>query len=177
MNYLHVTIAVAGAATAGVISAGTAAALPDAPTPIGPEYDITNDGGLAGIDTQTLGYQDFSVFGDPTETFTGAVLNDSDVFGGSNYNVDVYADPTGNVTDGEQYNYFIGDGFGEEYNGIGVTPEADYITPFGDINFPTSLVEALGPEFFEPPLVAITAGSAATDLIDPSLFDIGSFLP
>jgi hypothetical protein len=35
---------------------------------------------------------------------------------------------------------------------IGGTPEAFFTTPFGDINFPTWFVEALGPSYFEPSL-------------------------
>lgn len=176
MNYQRVTIALAGAVMAAVVPAGIASADPgENITPTGPESTPTPDGGLTGLDSQTLGFQDFSVIGNSSETFEGAVRSATDVFGGTNYNVDVYADPTGGLTDGEQYNYFVIDGFGEEYDSIGVTPEAEYITPFGDFSVPTAFVEALGANFFEPSLEEATEPAAAADL--PSLLDIGAFLP
>jgi hypothetical protein len=69
-----------------------------------------------------------------------------------NYNVSVEQDIAGDVPVGEQYNDFTFDAFGEVYNNIGGTPEAFYTTPFGDFNFPTWFVEAVGPTFFEPSL-------------------------
>ena len=66
----------------------------------------------------------------------------------SDSNVSVVQDISGNVPVGEQYNDFmIGDNWGVVYNSIGVTPEAYYITPFGDFNVPNWFVEAVGRPF------------------------------
>ena len=80
-----------------------------------------------------------------------------------NYNLFVEQDISGNVPVGEQYNDLnIGlDGFGEIYNTIGGTPEAFIVTPFGDLNFPTWFVEAVGPSFFEPSTLTEAPLSAA----------------
>lgn len=71
----------------------------------------------------------------------------------------------GNVPVGEQYNdFWIGNDWGVVYNDIGVTPEAFYITPFGDLNVPTWFVEAVGPTFFEPSapwLAGVVCGDTA----------------
>jgi hypothetical protein len=99
-----------------------------------------------------LGYQDFSLLNAPAETFEGVVRNDYDLLGGNNDNILVEQDISGNVPVGEQYNDFTIDGFGEVYNSIGGTPAAFFTTPFGDLNFPTWFVEAVGPSFFEPSL-------------------------
>ena len=51
----------------------------------------------------------------------------------------------------EQYNDFTFLGsWGEVFNSIGGSPEAFYITPFGDIDIPSWFVEPVGPTFFEP---------------------------
>jgi hypothetical protein len=148
---IRITLTLTGALAALAFSAATAHADSDAPTPIGPEFNIIADGGhpwVGGI----LGYQDFSLLNAPAETFEGAVRNDYDLVGGNNDNILVEQDISGNVPVGEQYNDFTIDGFGEVYNSIGGTPEAFFTTPFGDLNFPTWFVEAVGPSFFEPSL-------------------------
>jgi len=165
-----------GALAALAFSAATAHADPDAPTPIGQEFDIVSDVGhpwMQGI----LGHQDFSVLNAPAETFEGVVRNDFDLLGDENDNIVVEQDISGSIPVGEQYNDFSIDnlltgtpsGFGEVYNSIGVTPEAFYYTPFGEFNFPTWFVEAVGPNFFEPsiffePLPAADLPGLAADL-------------
>ena len=85
------------------------------------------------------------------ETFEGVVRLDTNGLGLDDHNVSVVQDISGNVPVGEQYNIFtFDDVWGEVYNSIGGTPEAFYITPFGDIDIPTWFVEAVGPTFFEP---------------------------
>jgi hypothetical protein len=158
---IRITPTLTGALAALASSAATAHADPDAPTPIAPEFNIIADGGhpwVGGI----LGYQDFSVLNAPDETFEGVVRNDYDLVGGNNDNILVEQDISGNVPVGEQYNDFTIDGFGEVYNSIGGTPEAFYTTPFGDLNFPTWFVEAVGPSFFEPSLFFQPSLEAAT---------------
>jgi hypothetical protein len=156
---IRITLTLTGALAALAFSAATAHADLDAPTPIGDGFNV-NDACCAGssFDYNELYYQDFSVPNAPAETFEGAVQSDSNVFGGAeDENVVVEQDISGNVPVGEQWNEFhidnfggIFSGFGEVYNNIGGTPEAFYITPFGDLNVPTWFVEAVGPTFFEP---------------------------
>jgi hypothetical protein len=167
---IRITLTVTGALAALAFSAAAAHADPDAPTPIGTEVNIISDVGhpwVGGI----LGYQEFSVLNDPSQTFEGIVRNDYDIFAGNNDNIVVEQDITGNVPVGEQYNdytLFLGPATGEYglvYNDIGGTPEAFFFTPLGDINFPTWFVEAVGPSFFEPSiyfesLPAATASAA-----------------
>ena len=87
----------------------------------------------------------------PDETFEGVVRLDTNGFGLDDHNVSVVQDISGSVPVGEQYNDFtFFDNWGEVDNSIGGTPEAFYITPFGDIDIPTWFVEAVGPTFFEP---------------------------
>lgn len=165
---IRITLTVTGALAALAVSVATSHADPDAPTPIGPEFNIVLDAGHPWV-TGNLGQQDFSVFNAPAETFEATVRNDYDLFLGNNDNILVVQDISGNVPLGEQYNDFtIGD-FGEVYNSIGGTPEAFFTTPFGDINFPTWFVEAVGPTLFEPsiyfePLPAAELSGLAADL-------------
>ena len=155
-------------ALAALALAAPVHADPDAPTPIDLEPNVISDAGhpwVAGI----LGHQDFSVLNHPDETFEAVVRNDYDLFGGNNDNILVEQDISGNVPLGEQYNYFTFGDFGEVYNNINGTPEAFYTTPFGDLNFPTWFVEAVGPNFFEPsiyfePLPAAELSGLAGDL-------------
>jgi hypothetical protein len=152
-----ITLALTGALAALAFSAATAQASPDAPTPIGDGFNVTDCcviGPWQALEDQY--YQDFSVPNDPANTFEGLVREDSPFFGfsgiRSDYNVYVEKDIAGNVPVGEQYNSlnFDTEGFNLVYNTIGGTPEAAYITPFGDLNFPTWFVEAVGPSLFEP---------------------------
>ncbi len=156
---IRITLALMGALAALAFCAAPAHADLDAPTPFGPEFNSTVDDSYFLYQTQYD--QDFSLFNAPAETFEGAVRYDRPYYGvGDNYHVSVEQDISGNVPVGEQFNDFrIGDGnsfpiegFGEVYNSIGGTPEAFLTTPFGDLNFPTWFVEAVGPSFFEPSL-------------------------
>jgi hypothetical protein len=158
----HNTIALAltGALAALAFSAATAHADPDAPTPIGDGFNLTEDGSIPWLDEQILYHQDFSVLNAPAETFEGVVHFDDVTFSLGdyhdpleNYNISVEQDIAGKVPVGEQYNNFdLGGEYGYDlvYNSIGGTPEAFLTTPFGDIDFPTAFVEAVGPTFFEP---------------------------
>jgi hypothetical protein len=165
---IRITLTLTGALAALAFSAATAHADLDAPTPFGPEFEYTlNDSPWL---HEILDEQDFSLFNAPAETFEGAVRYDHPYYGGSdNYNVSVEQDIAGNVPVGEQYNDFridnfgvgVPSGFGEVYNSIGGTPEAFFTTPFGDLNFPTWFVEAVGPTFFEPSYALATTSPAA----------------
>lgn len=164
-----ITLALTGALAALVFSAATAHADPDAPVPIGDGFNYTDCcviGPWQALEDQY--YQDFSVPNDPAETFEGLVRLDTPFFGfsgvRSDYNVYVEKDIAGNVPVGEQYNSlnFATEGFNLVYNNIGGTPEAAYITPFGDLNFPSWFVEAVGPSLFEPSLYTEPPLSAAT---------------
>ena len=104
---------------------------------------------MGGRDTGLPGFQRAQR---PDRDVRGRVRNDYDLVGDNNDNILVLQDISGNVPVGEQYNDFTIDGFGEVYNSIGGTPEAFFTTPFGDLNFPTWFVEAVGPSFFEPSL-------------------------
>src|SRR5882757_2515941 len=165
---IRITLALTGALAALAFSAATAHAdpwvytpNPDGPTPIGPSFDETTGADLWSAHGQLS--TDFSVLNHPDETFVGVERLYYDAFGFSEDNIYVAQDISGNVPVGEQYNDFmIGDFWGVVYNDIGVTPEAFYITPFGDLTVPTSLVEALGPSFFEPSMFADAPVSAAT---------------
>jgi hypothetical protein len=156
---------VVGAAFAGALafSAATAHADPNYPVPIGDQSNYTDccvAGPWQALEDQY--YQDFSAPNDPAETFDGLVRLDSPFWGFSgirnDYNVYVEKDISGNVSVGEQYNElnFGGPGsaglenFHLVYDNIGGTPEAAFVTPYGDLNFPTWFVELLGPSFFEP---------------------------
>jgi hypothetical protein len=164
-----ITLALTGALAALAFSVATVHASPDAPTPIGDEFNYTDCcviGPWGALEDQY--YQDFSVPSDPAETFEGLVRLDTPFFGfsgiRSDYNVYVEKDIAGNVPVGEQYNSlnFDTEGFSLVYNTIGGTPEAAYITPFGDLNFPTWFVEAVGPSLFEPSFYTESPLSAAT---------------
>jgi hypothetical protein len=164
----NITLALTGGLAALAFSAATAQAAPDYPTPIGDAFNLTDCcviGPWGALETQY--YQDFSVPNDPADTFEGLVREDSPFFGysgiRSDYNVYVEKDITGNVPIGEQYNSlnFDLDGFSLVYSDIGGTPEAAFTTPFGDLNFPTWLVEFLGPSFFEPSFYTESPLSAA----------------
>jgi hypothetical protein len=164
---IALTAALAGALAVLTFSAATAHACgtagngfadcPDLPTNIDFNlntigvYELYNPLFYQQTETTNL---DFSVLNAPDQTFEGTVLYRLGEYGGENYNLSVTEDISGNVPLGEQYNDFtfydvLGE-WGEVYNDIGVTPEAFLITPFGDIDFPTAFVEAVGPTFFEP---------------------------
>jgi hypothetical protein len=167
-----ITLALTGALAALAFSAATAQASPDAPTPIGDGFNVTDCcviGPWQALEDQY--YQDFSVPNDPANTFEGLVREDSPFFGfsgiRSDYNVYVEKDIAGNVPVGEQYNSlnFNLDGVYLVYDNIGGTPEASFITPSGDLNFPTWFVELLGPSFFEP---SIYTGAPLLDATLPA---------
>jgi hypothetical protein len=170
---IRITLTLTGALAAMAFSAAAAHADPDAPTPIGTEIDIVSDVGHPWVGGN-LGYQEFSLLNAPSETFEGIVRNDYDIiFAGSNDHILVDQDLAGDVPLGEQYNdytSYLGPATGEfglVYNDIGGTPEAFFFTPFGDINFPTWFVEAVGPSFFEPSIYFESlpgATSAAAEL-------------
>ena len=174
---IRITVALTGALAALAFSAATAHAHTDYdyPTPIGDGFNYTDccvTGPWGALETQY--FQDFSVPNDPADTFEGLVREDSPFFGysgiASDNNVYVEQDITGNVPIGEQYNSlnFGGptspslDGFHLIYNDIGGTPEAFLSTPFGDLNFPTWFVEAVGPSLFEPSFYTEPPPSGAT---------------
>jgi hypothetical protein len=148
---IRITLALTGALAALAFSAATVHAEPDAPTPFGDSWGLT-ESNVPYVVAQDQQYTDFSVLNDPSETFVGLWRGDTGYLNGlSDYNIYVEQDISGNIPVGEQYNDFmIGDNWGVVYNSIGVTPEAFYITPFGDLNVPTWFVEAVGPTFFEP---------------------------
>src|ERR1700744_1811667 len=163
-------------------AAATVHADTDYPTPIGDEFNYTDCcviGPWQALETQY--YQDFSVPNDPADTFEGLVRLDSPFFGfsgiRSDYNVYVEKDIAGNVTIGEQYNSlnFDTEGFSLIYNNIGGTPEAFFATPFGDLNYPSWLVELLGPSFFEPSFYTEAPMSAAT--LSAELPGLGADVP
>jgi hypothetical protein len=165
----RITLTLTGALAALAFSAATVHADVEAPTPIGDAFNYTDCcviGPWGALEDQY--YQDFSVPNDPAETFEGLVRFDTPFFGysgiDSDYNVYVEKDIAGNVPVGEQYNSlnFATEGFSLVYNNIGGTSEAAYITPFGDLNFPTWFVELLGPSFFEPSFYTEAPLSAAT---------------
>jgi hypothetical protein len=161
------TMILTGALAALAFSAATAHADLDAPTPIGDEFNVNDFIGLGPwLDTQELYNRDFSVPNAPDETFEGVVRLDQVAVGAYNYNLFVEQDISGNVPIGEQYNDLsLGlslSGWGEVYSTIGGTPEAFIVTPFGDLNFPTWFVEAVGPSFFEPASLTEAPVSAAT---------------
>ena len=155
---IRITLTLTGALAALAFSVATARADPYAPTPIGPEFNVYDY--PTWFYDQTAYHQDFSLLNAPAETFEGAVRYDYLYYSGdNNYNVSVEQDISGNVPVGEQYNDFFitltaeatgANSFGLVYNDIGGTPEAFFTTPFGDLNFPTWFVEAVGPTFFEP---------------------------
>ena len=168
---IRMTLGLTGALAALAFSTVTAHADPDldAPAPIGDAFSYTDCcviGPWQALETQY--YQDFSVPNDPADTFEGLVRLDSPFFGfggiRSDYNVYVEKDIAGNVPIGEQYNSlnFDTEGFSLIYNNIGGTPEAFFATPFGDLNYPSWLVELLGPSFFEPSFYTEAPLSAAT---------------
>ena len=136
---IRVTLALTGALAALAFSAATAHADPDAPTPIGDQFNVHDFNGLGPwLDSQELYNQDFSVPNTPDETFEGVVRFDQVGVGSFNYNLFVEQDISGNVPIGEQYNYlsFSLGSWSEVYSTIGGTPEVFFATPFGDLNFP-----------------------------------------
>jgi len=155
---IRITLALTGALAALAFSAATAhadPAWPDSPTSLDGGFNVLFGGSNPTFYTDTWN-QDFSVLNTPDETFMGAVTTENGVHCCDNYNITVQEDISGNVPIGEQYNEFtflylpILGHWGEVYNDIGVTPEAFLTTPFGNIDFPTAFVEAVGPTFFEP---------------------------
>jgi hypothetical protein len=168
---IRITLALTGALATLCFSAATGHAdspWPDGPTPFGPSWGFSHSN-VPWIVSQDQQYTDFSVRNDPSETFVGLTRADTGWLLDGDENTYVVQDISGNVPVGEQYNYFwIGNDWGMVYNSIGGTPEAFYITPFGDINVPTWFVEAVGPTFFEPSapwlagLYDMTATAAAT---------------
>jgi hypothetical protein len=164
---IRITLALTGALAALTFSAATGHADyvydPDGPTPFGDSWGQTYTY-VPYVLGEYQQYTDYSVLNDPSETFVGLETSDIGYLNGlSDSNIYVEQDISGNVPVGEQYNDFmIGDNWGEVYNDIGVTPEAFYITPFGDFNVPTWFVEAVGPTFFEPSAPWLEGLSAAT---------------
>lgn len=156
---IRITLALTGALAALAFSAATAHAdsgWPDSPTSIDGGSNVEYYYSNPLFSSAATWDQDFSVLNAPDETFEGAVQHEFGVHCCDNYNVTVEQDISGNVPIGEQYNDFtivnfpiLGD-WEMVYNDIGVTPEAFLATPFGDIDFPTAFVEAVGPTFFEP---------------------------
>ncbi len=155
---IRITLALTGALAALAFSAATAHAdsgFPDSPTSLDAGFNVLFGPYNPSFSTETWD-QDFSVLNTPDETFMGGVTRELGVHCCDNYNVTVEQDISGNVPIGEQYNDFtflylpILGHWGLVYNDIGVTPEAFFTTPFGDLNFPTAFVEAVGPTFFEP---------------------------
>jgi hypothetical protein len=78
---IRITLTLTGALAALAFSAATAHADPDAPTPIGPEFNLTQDGHIPLPDEQLLYHQDFSLLNAPAETFEGVVHFDYAEFG------------------------------------------------------------------------------------------------
>ncbi len=160
---IRIALTLTGALAALAFSAATAHADlddPGAPTPIDAGFNFVNDAGHPWV-TGTMWDQDFSVLNAPDETFEGVVRSDYTLWLTANDHIDVEQDIAGNVPLTEQYNDFYitltalatgANSFGLVYNDIGGTPEAFFTTPFGDLNFPTAFVEAVGPSFFEPSL-------------------------
>ena len=160
---IRITLALTGTLAALAVSAATAHADlddPGAPTPIDAGFNFAFDGGHPWV-TGTMWDQDFSLLNSPDETFEGVVRSDYTLWLTANDHIVVDQDIAGNVPLGEQYNDFYitlsaeatgANSFGLVYSDIGGTPEAFFTTPFGDINFPTAFVEAVGPNFFEPSL-------------------------
>jgi hypothetical protein len=151
---MRTTLTLTGVLAALAFFAAPAHADPDAPTPIdvGSNWTVAYGPGLE----LYVSDQDFGVFNVPDDTFEGVVREGFDLLGDENYNISVQQDISGTVPVGEQYNDYtpyFGSATGEYglvYNDIGGTPEAFFFTPFGDVNFPTWFVEALGSTFFEP---------------------------
>jgi hypothetical protein len=122
----------------------TITALPDLSTPV-------EVNGLPGVDEQ---FSQTGVFddtlGSQSGTFDGELLTASDVFGGSNTEVVVQSDPSGDAPAvGSTFDTFSLDGFGEIYSnvpGTGFDAGASDIilTPLGDFALPPELVSVLG---------------------------------
>jgi hypothetical protein len=160
------TVALTGMLAALAFSAATAHADPQAPTPFpdepipfGPSFDVSS--GVGPLSTHAQQSTDYSVFNHPDETFVGVWRAYDNAFGFDTSNIYVEQDISGNVPVGEQYDIAGYWDWSVVYNDIGGTPEAFYITPFGDLNVPTWLVEALGPSFFVPSMFADAPQSAA----------------
>ncbi len=160
---IRITLTLTGALAALAFSAATAHADPDEPTPFGDWFQPLPNSDVPYVVGQYAQYDDYSVPNDPSETFVGLWRGDIGYLNGlSDDNVSVVQDISGNVPVGEQYNDFhIGDFWSVVYNDIGVTPEAFYVTPYGDLNVPTWFVEAVGPTFFEPSAPWLEGVSAA----------------
>ena len=171
---IRITLTLTGALAALAFCAATAHADLDAPTPIDTGFNFVNDVGHPWV-AGTMWHQDFSVLNAPDETFEGVVRQDYTLWLTANDHIVVDQDITGNVPVGEQYNDFFitltaaatgANSFGLVYNDIGGTPEAFFTTPFGDINFPTAFVEAVGPSFFEPSLYFESLPAATTPAVE-----------
>lgn len=164
----HITLPLTGALAALTFSAAAAHADPGAPTPIaGTDSPITQSYGPWFEQLQYT--QNFSVLNAPDETFEGVVRLGTNDVGLNSENISVGQDISGNVPVGEQYNdYTFFDNWGEVYNNIGTAPEAFYTTPYGDFNFPSWLVSALGPSFFEPTVNFVPLHTAAPGLDAPT---------
>ncbi|BBX48729.1 hypothetical protein GCM10009641_02250 [Mycobacterium cookii] len=171
----RITLTLTGALAALAFSAATAHADPGgvdpgAPTPLDVGFNFVDDAGHPWV-KGVMWHQDFSVPNAPDETFEGVVRSDYTLWLTQNDHIVVEQDITGNVPVGEQYNdfYLIStagstgvNSLGLVYSDIGGTPEAFFTTPFGDINFPTWFVEAVGPNFFEPSLFFESLPAATT---------------
>jgi hypothetical protein len=122
----------------------TITALPDLSTPV-------EVNGLPGVDeqfSQTGVFDD--LLGSQSGKFDGELLTASDIFGGSNTEVVVQSDPSGDAPAvGSTFDTFSLDGFGEIYSnvpGTGFDAGASDIilTPLGDFALPPELVSVLG---------------------------------
>jgi hypothetical protein len=170
----RITVALTGALAALAFSAATAHADyvydPDGPPPLLDGYlSVVIDSDVPYVVDRGEWSAHYSVLNDPSQTFVGLEQHDFaygfSLNGLSDDHIYVEQDISGNVPVGEQYNDFtagINEDWGVVYNDIGVTPEAFYITPFGDFNVPTWFVEAVGPTFFEPSAPWLEGLSAAT---------------
>jgi hypothetical protein len=103
-------------------------------------------------------HMEYSLPNNPDQTFFAEeLIRVGANYYGDDYSLTVTSDISGNVPVGERYddfnfldNPFVGGNWGLVYDDIGVTPEAFLTTPFGNIDFPTAFVEAVGPTFFDP---------------------------
>jgi hypothetical protein len=159
----HGYLAAAAGALLGavVLPAAVAFAYSYVNVPAGPLHDTFPSGGLPPIDYQVSGTQDFIVV-DPTSqevvgSFEAEVKNAYDIFGFTNQEIVVTGDVSGDAPPVESiFNTFdFGYGFELVYTDIaGTGPDAGatdvIMTPFGDIDVPPVIVEALGPEAFIP---------------------------
>lgn len=163
MNRRRHYLAATGGALLGaaVLPAAVAFAYSYVNVPTGPVTDTFPSGGLPPIDYQISGTQDFTVV-DPTSqevvgSFQAEVKNAYDIFGFTNQEIIVNGDVSGDAPPVESIFNTFDFGYGIElvYTDIaGTGPDAGatdvIMTPFGAIDVPPAIVEALGPEAFIP---------------------------